>query len=99
LQDEIRGEGWADNVQILGVNQVGYESGNAAACVGKDLPWLQETAQQLIWSPWEITYRDVIILDGSNRKVSVYNLTDHDLSQPGNYAELKALLQSAAEAP
>jgi hypothetical protein len=31
--------------------------------------------------------------------VSVYNLTDHDLSQPGNYAELKALLQSAAEAP
>lgn len=98
LQDEIRGEGWADDVQILGVNQAGYESGNATACIGKDLPWLQETAQQPIWTPWAITYRDVLILDGANRKVGVYNLTDHDLSLPTNKAELKALLQAAAGA-
>ncbi len=98
LQDEIRGEGWADDVQILGVNQIGHESGNESACIGKDLPWLQETAQQPIWTPWDITYRDVVILDGSNRKVSTYNLTNQDLSQPGNYAALKALLRAAAEA-
>lgn len=84
--------------QILGVNEIGQEADNAVACVGKDLPWLQETANHLAWTVWDVTYRDVIILDRSNRKVATYNLTDHNLADPANYLELKGLLQAAAGA-
>lgn len=98
LQNEIEGEGWDVEVRILGVNGMGLESGNAAACAGKDLPWLQETVDNPVWVPWAVTYRDVVILDRANRRVTSYNLTTHDLSDPGNYLELKALLQSATGA-
>jgi hypothetical protein len=98
LQNQIEGEGWDVEVRILGVNGMGLESGNAAACVGKDLPWLQETMDHPVWVPWAVTYRDVVILDRANKRVASYNLTDHDLSDPGNYLELKTLLQSATGA-
>ena len=98
MQNEIDGELWAVHAQILGINEVGQEAGNAGACAGKDLPWLQETADHLAWSVWDVTYRDVIILDSSNRKVATYNLTEHDLSNPANYLELKGLLHAAAGA-
>jgi len=37
-----------------------------------------------------------VILDAENRKVAVYNLTVHDITQPGDYKELLALLRAAA---
>jgi hypothetical protein len=98
MQDELAGEGGDVEIRILGVNGMGLESGNAAACAGKDLPWLQETVDNPVWIPWAVEYRDVVILDRANRRVTSYNLTTHDLSNPGNYLELKALLQSATGA-
>ncbi len=98
LQNEIEAEGWESVVRILGVNAIGEESGNATACAGKDLPWLQETADQPAWALWDVTYRDVIVLDGANRVAGVYNLTSQDLSDPGNYLELKAMIRAAAGA-
>ena len=83
-------------VGILGVNGIGAESDNAEACNGKDIPWLQETAAEPVWTPWGVTYRDVIILDGDNVVIGVYNLTDHDLNVQANYDELKAMLAAAA---
>ena len=56
-----------------------------------DLPLLQDEAN--VWSDWNVTYRDVVILDGNNEAVDVYNLTENDLSDPDNYAALAALLQ------
>lgn len=83
-------------VQILGVNQITYESGNATACQGKDLPWLQETPDELVWSTWAVRYRDVIILDGKNRVAATFNLTDYDLHTPAYYDSLKTLLIESA---
>lgn len=83
-------------VGILGVNEIGAESGNPEACNGRDIPWLQETAAEPVWAPWGVTYRDVIILDGDNVVIGVYNLTDHDLNVQANYDELKAMLAAAA---
>lgn len=37
-----------------------------------------------------------MILDAQNRKVGVFNLTEHDLQKPDEYAALKALLLSLA---
>lgn len=96
MQDEINADG--GGVQILGVNEVGHESGNATMTNGRALPWLQETAGQPVWTPWAVEYRDVIILDGANRRIGTYNLTEFPLSDPANYAELKAMLESAAGA-
>jgi hypothetical protein len=92
MQKEIDAMGAPADIAILGVNQLGHERANATACEGKDLPWLQETPEELVWSRWEVAYRDVVILDRDNVRTAVYNLTEHDLADPANYEALKALL-------
>ena len=75
------------------MNEVGHEAGNALVAEGRELPWLQDAdlnANSLsdVWTEsWDITFRDVVILDGQNKVVSVYNLTSHDLGNPDNFAE------------
>jgi hypothetical protein len=81
-------------VAILGCNSAGSESNNAAACDGKDIPWLQDTPEEHVWSQWQVTYRDVWILDENNIPVAVYNLTEHDLNDPANYLALKTMIVS-----
>jgi len=92
MQTELAGT----NVQILGVNQIGAETGNIAACDGRDIPWLQDTFAENAWALWTVTYRDVYILGPDNELVGVYNLTEHDLSNAADYAELKTMLMTAA---
>lgn len=96
MQHEVDTTTTARAVRILGVNGVGAESGNALMCAGRTLPWLQDTPQANVWSSWNVTYRDVVVLDAENRVIRVYNLTDHDLANAANYAELKAILVGAA---
>lgn len=92
MQTEINTMGLAREVHILGVNEEGHENGNAAACDGKDLPWLQETGVQMVWETWQVNYRDVIIIDENNETLATYNLTDNDLGSADKYNELKAML-------
>ena len=86
-------------IRILGVNQIGAESGNDANCTDRDVPWLQDTAAEQTWVLWAVAYRDVVILDKNNVPVAVYNLTLHDLGDPASYAELKALLEDVEARP
>jgi hypothetical protein len=83
-------------IRIFGVNQVGQESGNATITAGRTLPWLQEGSTLDVWTLWGVTYRDVVILDPSNVRVDVYNLTVNDLGISANYATLRDLLLSHA---
>lgn len=83
-------------IRIFGVNGIGQESGNAAVCAGRSTPWLQDVSAEDVWVTWAVTYRDVVILDDANNVRAVYNLTDHDLSNPANYAALRNLLIEAA---
>ncbi len=77
------------------MNQVGREAANETVCNGRDLPWLQETADQDVWGDWAVIYRDVIILDPQNEVFAVYNLTVNNLADADKRAELKALLLAA----
>lgn len=86
-------------VNLLGVNEAGHESGNAAACAGRDIPWLQDTGAGGAWESWDVTYRDVVILDQHQALFATYNLTTHDLSVPANRDALKQLLRDAAAVP
>ncbi len=81
------------------MNADGQESGNDLMVAGRTLPWLQDDAVTNAWGLWGVTWRDVYVLDGENRLVTIYNLTEHDLTDPANYADLKAILLSAATNP
>jgi hypothetical protein len=47
-----------------------------------------------VWSEWDVTYRDVIVLDSTGAYAGVYNLTDNDLGEEAKMAELEELLLS-----
>ena len=96
MQKELDALGLPVAVGIMGVNGSGRESGNAGACEGRDIPWLQETPAEPVWARWHVAYRDVIVLDEDNVPLAVYNLTEHDLWNQANYDALKALLIDAA---
>jgi hypothetical protein len=82
-------------IVILGVNEAGYGN-NEAICEGRDLPWLQDTQEDDWWGTWGITYRDVVILNRDGNEEAVFNLTEHDLGNPNEYAAFKALLLDVA---
>ena len=85
-------------VEILGINGVGFDVLNESICDGRDIPWLQEQEDSLIWQPWEITYRDVVIVGPDNAPIASYNLTENDLGVQAKYDELMDLILQAAQA-
>lgn len=97
MQAEVNSQQTLRAIQILGLNDSGLESGNAPMTAGRALPWLQPANDQDVWTPWEVEYRDVVILGPGNERVGVFNVTVNDLSLPANYAALKAQLLEAAD--
>jgi hypothetical protein len=99
MKAEIDAEGTPIEVEILGINEIGHEAGNPSITMGRTIPWLQDTAAENVWMTWAPAFRDVVILDTQNQKIGAYNVTVHNLSDPMNYAELKAMLKAAAQQP
>jgi len=92
------------DIRILGVNGSGLESGNTFITSGRDIPWLQDVdvdhnGLSDTWVNWNVTYRDVVILDGDNIRVGVFNLTTHDLRIAQNYEKLRQMFVDAAYVP
>ncbi|MFT5583399.1 MAG: hypothetical protein ACI9VR_000977 [Cognaticolwellia sp.] len=82
------------SIAIIGVNEVGKEGSNETFTEGRDLPWLQDTEEQAVWSQWGVSYRDVVLVDPQGAVVGVFNLTVHDLGQNSDYDALKDALLS-----
>lgn len=104
MQMELRADYPQLAIQILGVNEAGYESGNDLATAGRDVPWLQDVdgdgdGQSDVWTSWDVTYRDVVILDAANTRVGVFNLTSQSLQVPDNYNTLRQMLVDAVPEP
>lgn len=99
MQGELDAEFPDAKVSLLGVNGAGHESGVPDMTMGRTIPLLQDTAEADVWTAWGVVYRDVIILNGDNAPVGVFNLTDHDLSQMGEFEALKGMLLDAASMP
>lgn len=65
-------------------------------------PWLQDVdgnanqSSDVWYDLWDVTYRDVIIVNGQNESVDVYNLTTNDLGVAANYATMREKLVDAA---
>lgn len=101
MQSELKADYPLLRITIAGINQYGLDNGNQQIMSGRSLTWLQDKdANQNnngdVWDSWNPEWRDVVILDGQNTKVDVYNLTIHDLAVPENYADLKDQLAQAA---
>jgi hypothetical protein len=96
MQGQILSENPGSSIRILGVNETAQAAYNDLAVAGNSIPWLQDV-QSEAWGGWAVTWRDVVILDAENKKVAVFNLTEHDIAgDPSEYAALLALLRSTA---
>jgi hypothetical protein len=84
------------NVEILGVNNIQESAFNYLMTEDRSLPWLQDTKEQDVWNRWQVTFRDVRILDAQNRLYGVFNLTQYDLSCVSNRQTLRSLFLRAA---
>jgi len=87
-----------EDVVILGINEVGFEGGNEDFCDGRDLAWLQDTVDDDIWGTWDVTYRDIVILDAEGSFHSVFNVTDNDLGDDANFWGLVTALEDLSAA-
>lgn len=96
MQAEIESLETLRAIQILGVNDIGLESGNDGMTSGRALPWLQPVSGEDIWTLWNVEYRDVVILGAGNEHLGTFNLTVNDLSDAVNYAALMSQLLEAA---
>jgi len=97
MQNEFNNENPTLNIQILGMNQAGYTSGNGLVTQLGDVPWLQDTVDENAWGAWAPVYRDVIIVDENNQRVGVYNLTTHNLATASDFQDLKSIILAEAE--
>lgn len=88
----------SSKVNILAVNEVGHESANDLAASTGDLPLLQDTRADDVWGDWEVTYRDVQVVDADGELSAIYNLTRNDITQSGNYDTLREMIVNAATA-
>jgi hypothetical protein len=96
MQAEILAANPDSRIRIVGVNETGHQSGNEIVVADRTLPWLQDTALVGAWDAWEVTFRDVIVVDEQNREIVVMNLTTNDLGAPTIYAQLLGILREAA---
>ena len=83
-------------VQLHAVNEIGYSSGIETAVEKGTLPLLQDDSTQEVWARWDVTYRDVVVLDGENRIAGVVNLSNNSLANESTWNTLKSLLLEAS---
>ena len=57
---------------------------------------MQDTVESDVWQTWGVAYRDIWVLDGENRLIAVFNVTQQSLADAANYDELRGILIGAA---
>lgn len=91
-------------ITLTAVNEFGQDAGNSLIVANRDLTLLQDgdqnqNQQSDVWDEsWQVTWRDLVVLNGENEKEFVVNLTTFDLGNTANYQQLgRALVQLAIE--
>ena len=86
MQEELSEQGY--DIYILGINESGFEIANEQVTEGRDIPWLQDQDDILMWNEWNVQYRDVLIFDESLTIRKVINLSRFDLQDENNYSSM-----------
>ena len=82
-------------VQIIAINGADFEAGVSAMSDEGNLPLLQDTENIDLWGLWDITYRDVVVVDATLVPIARLNLTTHDLATTTTY-DASGLLEQGA---
>lgn len=86
MQEELFEQGY--DIYILGINESGFEIANEQVTEGRDIPWLQDQDDILMWNEWGVQYRDVLIFDETLTIRKVINLSGFDLRDENNYSSM-----------
>lgn len=86
MQQELTDQGY--DIYILGINESGFEVSNEQVTEGRDIPWLQDQEDTLIWDKWGVQYRDVLIFDENLTMRKIINLSQFDLREESNYSSM-----------
>ena len=86
MQQELLEQGY--DIYIIGINEVGFEIANEQVTEGRDIPWLQDQEDILMWNEWKVQYRDVLIFDEELTIRDVINLSQFDLRDEDNYSSM-----------
>ena len=92
MQQELQASGVSPAVQIIAINAAAFEAGVDDMSDEGDLPLLQDTETIDLWGLWDITYRDVVVVDAALVPIARINLTTHDLATATTYDALKRLI-------
>jgi hypothetical protein len=93
---ELAAEEPSVTVRGFGINHPDSAAWNDLAIGETNLPWLQDPPLRSVWTSWDAEWRDVVILDGQNRKLAAFEVYFKPLDVPENYAALKDMLRSFA---
>ena len=96
MQTELNAANPKVPIRLIGVNEDGHQLGSPSMTTGRTLPWLDEGPMDNVWLSWNVTFRDVVVLDAQNRPVAVFNLTTNNLALPADYNALRDLLLNVA---
>lgn len=101
LQAELAADHPELDIQIVGINEFGQESANDLMTANRNTPWLQDIDSdnnQLsdVWTEWNVTYRDVVIVDAENTELGAFNLTTYNLADANTYTALREILIDVA---
>ena len=80
----------------MGVNRRDQSGNNHLVTGTRSLPWVQDTIDADLWNSWDVTWRDVRIVNSQQELAGVYNLTSNNLGSPNNRASLKNMLLEKA---
>ncbi len=61
-----------------------------------DLPLFQDTEDVGVWSLWNVSERDLVILDGANERLLQVSLSQESLGSAALSAEIDGLVRDAA---
>jgi len=88
-------------ITLIGINQVGYESGNDTITSDVDLPWLQDTQQADVFGAWPpARIRELKIVGRDGQVAATFDLNQDDPVDEQAYQRvLDALVQAAQQAP
>jgi hypothetical protein len=84
------------NIELVGINLSGLESGNEGMTALCTFPWLQDVASNNVWAVWQATKDDLFIVDSLGRQQSLFRIGEHDLTYSTNRQTLYQLLLAAA---
>ena len=82
MQQRLIDEGY--DIDIIGINGIDKEEQNDEITEGRDLPWLQDTAEDDVWTNWLAERRDLVVLDPDNNLAWRQNLTGFDITVEAN---------------